>query len=344
MANYQKSELYFLLTLLVVVGIFVILTFQPFIYPLVLAVILATVFEPVHKRILSIVRDNHGIAALLSTVFVIAVIAIPVAFLSTQIFKEATQLYVSLTSDSLTGSISVGVDKVAKASGIDFTMPVSLDINQYIKQGLGWLIKHLGAVFSNVAKTMVDVFILFIALYSVFKDGHRLKKSVILLSPLQDVYDETVFRKLKLAINGVVRGSISVSIIQGVLTAIGLTIFGVPNAVLWGSVAAIGALIPGVGTSLVVIPSIIFLFFTGANVSAVGLIVWGMLGVGLVDNYLGPKLVGRGVQLHPFLVLLSALGGVSLFGPLGVLFGPLVLSLLFVFLEIYAAVRGEHNK
>jgi len=223
-------------------------------------------------------------------------------------------------------------------------LPVgSLDFEQYMEQGLSFLIEHLGTVFSNVAKIMVSIIVLFIALYYLFKDGHELRKSVVALSPLSDVYDETIFRKLELAINSVVRGSISVALVQGVLTAIGLAIFGVPNSVLWGSVAAVTALIPGVGTSIVIIPSILFLFFTGAEVAAVGLLIWGIVAVGLVDNVLGPKIVGKGAKLHPFLILLSILGGIGLFGPIGFLFGPLALALLFAFLEIYSTIRGTRN-
>jgi len=234
-------------------------------------------------------------------------------------------------------------EDIVRETWIPFLPAESLDFGQYMEQGLSFLIKHLGTVFSNVAKIMVGIIVLFIALYYLFKDGHELRKSVIALSPLSDVYDETIFRKLELAINSVVLGSISVALVQGVLTAIGLAVFGVPNPVFWGSVATVTALIPGVGTSIVLISSILFLFFTGAEVAAVGLLIWGIVAVGLVDNVLGPKIVGKGAKLHPFLILLSILGGIGLFGPIGFLFGPLALALLFAFLEIYSTIRGTRN-
>ena len=133
------------------------------------------------------------------------------------------------------------------------------------------------------------------------------------------------------------------ALIQGILTAVGFTFFGIPNATLWGSVAAITALIPGIGTALVLLPAILYLYFSGETLFAVGLLLWGMTAVGLVDNFLGPKLVERGMRLHPFLILLSVLGGVGFFGPLGFLLGPLVLSLLFALIEIYFAIKKEHE-
>lgn len=341
--NHPKSELYFLFALLAGISILTFFIFQPFIPALLLALIFATVFAPVHKRILAVTRGNGGLSALLSTLFVLIVIVVPITFLSIQIFQEATQLYSSVVNNGGAKGLSSAVEEIIRASGVPFLPAGALDFSQYVKEGLMWVIQHLDTVFSNVAKMMVGIFVLLIALYYLFKDGAMLRKSVVALSPLQDVYDDSIFHKLELAINSVVRGSISVGVIQGVLTAIGLTLFGVPNPVLWGSMAAIAALIPGFGTSLVLIPAILFLFFTGASGAAAGLLMWALLAVGLVDNVIGPKIVGKGAKLHHFLVLLSVLGGIGLFGPLGFLFGPLALALLFAFLEIYSTIRGVHS-
>ena len=119
---------------------------------------------------------------------------------------------------------------------------------------------------------------------------------------------------------------------------VGIWIFGIPNATLWGSIAAIAALIPSVGTSLVVLPGVLYLFLFGERFAALGLMIWGMTAVGLIDNILGPHLMKRGIAIHPFFILLSVLGGLGLFGPVGFLIGPLILALLFALLDIYAKV------
>lgn len=341
--NYYKSELYFLLALLLGSSLLTFFIFKPFLYTLILAMIFVAVFAPVHKKMLALVQERRGVAALFTTTFMLLVILVPVTLLGTQIFKESTQLYSSLVNNGDVTSLSRGIEDVLRILGFSSVSVGSLDFSQYMKQGLTWLIQNLGSLFSNIAKILIDVFVLFIAMYYLFKDGHRLKKYAIALSPLQDVYDETIFDRLVLAVNSVVRGSLAVGLVQGTLTGIGFAIFGVPNPVLWGSVAALAALIPGVGTSLVLVPGTLFLFFSGATVSALGLLAWGAVAVGLVDNVLGPKLVERGMKIHPFLILLSILGGVGFFGPLGFLFGPLALSLLFSFLEIHAAMRKKQE-
>ena len=342
--NHKKSELYFLLILLAGIFTLAFFIFKPFLYALILAIVFATVFGPLHKKILAVTREKKGLTALLATLSVLAIVIAPFALLGIQIFQEATQLNSSLMSNGGADGLSRGVSDTLQSLTRFFPVPItSPDVNQYLKQGLGWLLQHLGPLFANVAKVMVGIFIFLVALYYLFKDGRKLKKTIIALSPLQDIHDETIFHTLASAINSVIRGTLAVALVQGILTAVGFTIFGVPHAVLWGSVAAITALIPGIGTALVLLPAILYLYASGATLSAVGLLLWGMTAVGLVDNFLGPKLVGRGVRLHPFLILLSILGGIGFFGPLGFLLGPLVLSLLFAFLEIFFAISKEHE-
>ena len=188
-----------------------------------------------------------------------------------------------------------------------------------------------------MASFFLSLFIFFIALYYLLRDGVSLKNLIISYSPLRDSYDETVFDKLELAVNSVVRGNLTIACIQGVLSGLGFWLFGVPNAVLWGAVTAIAALVPGLGTALIFTPLIIYLFLTGHSAAAAGLAMWGALAVGFIDNMLGPRLIGQGIKLHPLLVLLSVLGGITFFGPIGIFMGPLALSLLFAFLTIYTS-------
>ena len=339
--NHQKSELYFLLALLLVVLGVVFFIFKPFFVALTLAIVFGVVFKPLHVRVLSLVGKNRGLAAFLSSICILVIVLVPVTLLSLRIFHEASGLYSSFVDNGGTTVISSGLsESFQKITGVaPAALGISLDVDAYLQGGLQWIVHNLGSIFSNVLQIGVGVFIFLIALYYMFKDGLNLKKAFVALSPLRDVHDELIFKRLALAINSVIKGSIVVALVQGVLTAIGFALFGIPNAILWGSVAAVAALIPGFGTALVIFPGVLFLFFSGETFQTVGLLIWGAIAVGLVDNFLGPKLVERGVQLHPFLILLSIFGGLSFFGPLGFLLGPLTLSLLFALLEIYFEIH-----
>ena len=337
--------MYFLLVILAGTFVLVFFIFRPFLYALALAMVFATVFQPVYKKIVGFTRGRRGLSALATILIVVAFIFPPLIFLGIQIFQETQQLYSSLAEGGW-GNAVLNIFNGLRDSFQKYfpaTQEFSLNIDQYLKQGLIWLLQHLGSIFGSFAKMAVSSLLFLIALYYLLKDGQKLKAAIIALSPLSDADDEAIFIKLGKAIDSVMRGNLLIALVQGVLTSVGFAIFGVPNAALWGSVAAIAALIPGIGTALVLAPAILFLFLKGEVFSGVGLIVWGVGAVGLVDNFLGPKLVGRGMQLHPLIILLSVLGGIGFFGPIGFLLGPLTVSLLFALLSIYSSLMTKEK-
>ncbi len=340
--NNKKTELYFLLAMITLVSVLSFFIFKPFLYAMILAVVFGTLCEPLHQKIYTLTRGKKVLSAFLATLSVFLIVVIPITLLSAQVAQEATTLYFSVTQNG-TADISQFINERINTIQNFFNISnnTTVNIEMYIEYGINWLLGHLGAIFSNLTAFGINLLIFLFALYYVFKDGALLRRAIIVLSPLTNTHDETILKKFTDAIGSVVQGSLVVSIVQGVITAIGLFLFGVPNPVLWGSVAAITALIPALGTALVLGPAILYLFAIGSAASAIGLLVWGIFAVGLVDNFLGPRLVERGIQIHPFLVLLSIVGGISFFGPLGFLFGPLVLSFLHSLIEIYFLIQKE---
>lgn len=218
-----------------------------------------------------------------------------------------------------------------------------IDIGHYVREGLGGIVQNLGAFFSSVVRGAFMMFIFLVSLYFMLKDGGKLESYIIELSPLRDKDDEFIVQRLKLAVAAVVKGSLSVGIIQGLLTGLGFAIFGMPNPVLWGSVAAVAALVPGIGTALVLLPAILYLFFSGHTGASIGLAIWGATAVGLIDNFLGPKIIGKGIQLHPLAAFFAVVGGLAFFGPMGFLLGPLAVSLCLALIEIYFSLRHKGN-
>lgn len=336
--NGLKPQLYFLLAFLAMTAILVFFIFQPFLYVLILAIVFAVVFQPLNKKILSYTNNRQSLSAFLTILVVVILIFIPLAFIGAQIFKESLQLYSSLSNgngkDSIVHVLNIFVNNVRGFLPDSFNF--SIDFDSYFKQGLVWLLQNLGAVFSNLAKMMLNSFIFLMALYYLLKDGQNIKANIVALSPLNDKDDETILTKLERTINAVIKGNILIAVAQGFLTMIGFYIFGVPNAVIWGTVASVAAFIPGIGTSLVLMPAIAFLFLTGSFAQTLGMLIWSVMAVGLVDNFLAQRLIGRGARLHPLLVLFAVMGGLVFFGPLGLLLGPLTLSFLFALSSTYA--------
>lgn len=340
----QKDSLprYFLFALLVGSLFLAIFIMFPFLGPIAFAAVVAVVIYPLYSWILRKIGERQGLAVFLTMLIGIVCIAVPLTFLGTQIFKESQGLYVSLSQGEGRIYLDATIGRAQNALTEFFpslkTTPVILseNINEYTKQGLATLINHLGEIFSSIASLLFSFFIFSVALYYLLRDGARLKQVIIKLSPLADIDDEAVFNRLERAVNSVIKGILTVALIQGVLASTGFFIFGVPNATLWGTVAVVTALIPAVGTSLVLVPGIVFLFLSGDTLQAFGLLAWAVLAVGLVDNVLGPKLIGKGTELHPLFIMLSVLGGIVFFGPIGLFLGPLTISLFFAFVSIYS--------
>lgn len=336
---------YFLLFCLAASLAVVYFILKPFLAPLILAAVFAYLFQPVQRRLARLFGGRESLAALATTLAAIVLLLLPIGLLGAQIFKESTHLYASLAGQG-TGGLIGAVERIADAARARLPFPVGADLSvwQYAQQALGVLASHLGPIFSSVAGMLLSTFVFLTAFYFLLKDGGRLKAYLVDTSPLEDRDDEMIAARLESAVSASVKGSLTIGLVQGVLTGVGFAIFGIPNAALWGSVAAIAALVPAVGTALVIAPAILFLFLTGSTFSAVGLLAWGVTTVGLVDNLLGPRLIGRGMQLHPLVVFLAVLGGLSFFGPLGFFLGPLALSVCLALIDIYSSLRAREAK
>ncbi len=310
--------------------------FAPFVGALALAAIVVTVCYPVHEFILNkIPGHSPTLSAFLSLLFTCIVIVTPLAIVSSLIFREALSVYTLINSSE---NISVIHSVIQLETFIQQIIPnFTLDVSGLIQQAANFVVTHFVGFFTATASTIFMFFIALIAMFYFFRDGKFFTKYLMQLSPLRDRYDAQIITRLAVAVRAVALGTVFIAMIQGILTAIGFTIFGFDRAILWGCVAAVGALIPGVGTSVVFVPGVIYLLYTGAHLPALLLAIWGVLAVGLIDNVLGPYVMSRGHNAHPFLILLSVLGGVSVFGPIGFILGPVILSLFLVLLEIYYA-------
>src|SRR3989344_8330312 len=152
--KHHKSELYFLLALLIGVMILSFFIFKPFIFVALLAIFIATVFSPLYQKVLILTRGNRGVGALLTILLVVVIIIIPITFLVTQILKEATQLYQYLLSNEGASTFSISMNKALEKVGKFMPVPAgsSLDIHYYIKQGLDWLLPRLTTVVSDIAR------------------------------------------------------------------------------------------------------------------------------------------------------------------------------------------------
>ncbi len=337
MKNFSASTR-FLVFLLVIAFIAVCILFAPYFAVFVLTLVFGVMFAPVYALLKK--RIGSISAALITTAIIAIVILGPVAFIVTQIAQEASSIVTAMQSDA-TDMETVFVNVEKYIAGV---FPwAQIDLASYVESTLGWLTSQTASIFGGIASVGL---MLFLSLFSVaywFMDGEKLKRAIMVASPLEDVDTKNIFQALSASIHSVIKGKLMISGIQGIIAGVGYAIFGVPNAVLWATLTAICALVPNFGTAIAMVPIIAYLVLTGDMGGAVGLSVWGLLAVGLIDNILGPKLMSRGADVHPVFVLLGVLGGIQLFGAVGLFAGPLVVSFFFAVYTAYSHASARHK-
>jgi len=305
----------------------------PYLAGIVLAFVFYILFEPLYRKILHATKDRATFAALATIALVLLVILIPLTILGVQVFEEARELYAQVSSGGFE-TISGTLAKFFESQfGIGANSP--LDVSDYAKEIIGWIVRNFSSAFERATNIMITFFLSLFALYYLLKDRDALRAAIVRFSPLSPAHTTMVMDRMGTTIAVTIKGSVVIAILQGLLSGLGLYVFGVPNPAIWGTVASVAALLPFVGTTLVSIPAALFLFLTGKFAGGIGLLLWGILVVGTIDNFLKPRLIGHGVGIHPFLILLSVLGGIGFFGAIGFILGPLCLSFFVALLGIY---------
>lgn len=333
-------ERYSFFVLLFLSFAFVLLLFRPFLGVLIVGASLAVVMFPIYEWFLKRKLPNW-LSALLVVLLFLILLCGPLFMIGKVIFKETQSLYYQIASDSSSASklITNIENKIAEyvPSGIE------LDLGEKVVQGISALAGNVASLFASTFSSIFFIVLTILSLFYFLKDGTHWKKALVILSPLADQDDQKILTRLSQAVNGVIKGYLLIALAQGTLMGIGLVIFGVPNPALWSVAAAIASLVPTLGVSLVSIPIFIFLLTTGEMVNAIGFGVWCLLLVGTIDNILNPIIVGSKINIPPLLILFSVLGGISMMGPVGILIGPLAVSLLYTLISIYRHEFQEKN-
>ncbi|MFA5129575.1 MAG: AI-2E family transporter [Patescibacteria group bacterium] len=329
--RYQNQFFFILLGIALLLAFFIL---KPFLNICIVALACAIILMPIQRFFLRILRRFPGISAILTICITLAVIATPLIIILIELIRETEQVYASLSVDAST--LNWLIQNLQNS--IRTVVPnFSIDLPSYVQPTIRFLASSVAAVFTTTVFTIIQLFIFFVGLFILLRDGHQLKQWLVDVSPLPEQQSKRIILRVKATITSVLRGSLFIAIIQGTLAGAGFAFVGVPNPIFWGTITAIAALAPGIGTALVMIPMTAYLFITKQYVPAIELGIWAIAIVGTIDNVLRPMIVamGKDVRIPSFLILLSVLGGLSLFGPLGFIIGPTVLSFLLALIDVY---------
>ncbi|MCL5011980.1 MAG: AI-2E family transporter [Patescibacteria group bacterium] len=336
---FHVQDLFFI-TLIAIVGIISFFVFRPYLYAVLLALVIAIAVEPVYNHLVRVFKKHNGVASLLSVILVVVIIAIPVGFFGWQLLHGVEALYSSLANQP-EPALTQSIQNVLPDFLTHINPHLAQSLETYIQQSLSFFIQNIGSVFSGVVSVLGDTLVALFSLFFILKNKTRLVALIKRISPIPAPHDDLVIRRVQESINSVLRGSLTIAVLEGITYSIGFTLFGLPNAMVWGGLVALAALVPTLGASLVSIPSVIYLLATGNTLGGIGLLAWAVISIIFIDNMLAPVLINRGLKLHPIITLLAILGGVAFFGPLGFILGPVVIALFVTLLETYAQLHKQ---
>jgi predicted PurR-regulated permease PerM len=314
----------------------------PFVAVILWACIIALVFYPLHAKILSRVSERENLAALITLLLCIVIAITPALFLFSSFIKQGTAVYQQLESGQIKPSLWLEQIRTAFPQIDQLLQIIGLDIST-LKQKLGALSVEAGKVMAGNAlsigqNTLAWLASLGLMLYLTFfmlRDGAKLIPVLIRALPLGDERERLLMKKFVEVTRATIKGSLVVAMVQGALGGFIFWALDIPGPVLWGVVMTVLSLIPIVGASLIWLPVGLYLLATGAATDGIILIAFGAIVIGLVDNILRPILVGRDTKMPDYLILLSTLGGFSVFGMTGFVLGPLIAALFLTFWEIF---------
>lgn len=327
------TEKYFLFIVLLLTVILTFIILYPFLAMLIFAAAFAVVLSPIYLWINRYITKNiRWLASFLTVLLFLIGLCIPLFFIGKEIFIQSQDLYFKMlsfdNSSEILTKIEYSIDKILPSG---FNIDLQSKITNMVASFSGKVAHFFSATINSILMFLLMVFTLFYLL----KDGSKWETNIIKIIPLSSEKTKEILINLKKSINRIFKGTFIIAIVQGFLAWIGFTIFGVPNALIWALMAGVSSLVPTIGTSIISIPAILFLFFSGFGLQALGLLIWSMLIIGTVDNILNPYIISRDTEIPSIFVLFAILGSVSLLGPLGILIGPLILSLLYSLISIY---------
>ena len=342
----------FLLLLVAVTAAFAWIL-QPFYGAVFWGAILALVFQPVHKRVLKRMPQRRNLAALSTLSLVLVLAILPVAVIATSLVQEATLLVQRVRSGELNFAayfqqvLSVlpqGVLELLDRFGLSNLADLQERLGTLVAQASQAIAGQALNIGQNTLHFLVSFAVMLYLLFFLLRDGGTLSARIRQAIPLDEGHKRQLLSKFTTVIRATVKGNIVVAATQGLLGGVIFAILGIQGALLWGVLMAFLSLLPAVGASLIWGPVAIYFLATGALWQGAVLTAFGVFVIGLVDNILRPILVGKDTRMPDYVVLISTIGGLSLFGLNGFVIGPLVAALFMAAWDIFSGDPADHPR
>lgn len=348
----MKSEHIVTLLLSFLITYLLYIIMAPFFVPIFWAIVFVILFYPYYKWLLARVTKYKSLASLAACLSIAIFLIVPMAFLSASLINELYTIY--QWAENYLTDISTRAHKspIFIIGFLEKYLGAYIDISKIdlrsifansIKDIATFAGEGLRGFIQNFASSVFNMFLAFFSMYFLFKDGDKILNLFKDLMPLSDSDKRKILARNRDVISATMYGGVLVGAVQGFLGGLAFWYLGLPAPLLWGFVMFMFSFLPTVGTAMIWIPASIYLFATGQASNGIILVIWGTFVIGLVDNVMRPYIVSGKTQLHPLLLFFSILGAVNAFGFIGIIAGPLIISVGQTLIEIYHDYIGKRN-
>lgn len=314
---------------------------------------LAVIFAPVNRRLLARFHGRRNLAAFVTLLLIILIVIIPLSLISASLIQEGVTIYKRINSGEL--NLGMYFSQVFEALppfvhdtmtrfGLNDMFSVREKLSAGALEGSKFIASQAVNVGQNTFGFLIGMAVMLYLLFFLLRDGAKLAAKSRQVIPLSHEHQQHLTRKFTTVVRATVKGNIAVAAIQGALGGLIFWMLGIQGALLWAVIMAILSLLPAVGASLIWGPVAIYFIATGAIWEGIILTLFGILVIGLIDNLLRPVLVGKDTKLPDYVILISTLGGLSVFGLNGFVIGPLIAALFIACWDLLpSAVRTSQG-
>ncbi len=318
---------------------------KPFISPILFGALIAYLFYPVKKWLKSKGAKDWVIALAITTI-VVLIIFVPLVFILQNLIVQSMQIYNQynqyISKDAILTYInSSSIFKKYINKNNPLVSDIIKNSNEYLKKVATWLIKNIYLLIRSLPNIAFQMILTIIFLFFFIKDGEKIVDHLFKFIPMKEKFIKMIKKELNDVMHAVVHGALMTAFIQGIVAMIGYGILGVKGFVIFGILTMLAAFVPYFGTALIWAPLGGWFIMEGLLTSAEGLIIkgiilllYGAFIISTIDNVVRPWLIGESSDIHPLLILIGILGGIHAMGFVGVFYGPIVLSLMILFLRI----------
>ncbi len=325
----------FLRVSLIGAGILFLSIMFPFWKPIVWGITIAIISSPLNNLLLKYIKSKH-LSSFLTTLLVIVVVAIPITLAVLIMINEIEKFIDNI--DAIKQAFESVVLKVQSIYHLKVFAPWINKIDNFLFSALQQIgvftTNHLGAVFSQVYTLVAEFIFSFITAFYFIKDGNRFLSYMSELSGDKNNFDKVIL-SIKQVVKATILGGVLTALIQGCVGALGFLAVGLNTFFMWMFLIALFSFVPMIGTAIVWVPVAIYFFIIGKYLSGLFIIIWGVVAIGLIDNYVRPLIISSQISMHPMFLFFGILGAVFVFGPIGILLGPIILSIADVLARSY---------